>query len=159
MNPNRYAKALAAVAVTILTAILPFLSQHNTLTQAEWVNVVIVGAGAVIVYVAPNLPGSWSAYTKSILAAVVAGATVLASVIGSGGVQAVPSVEWVQVILAFVSALGVYAVPNVPAAAPVVAVVPVPEPTVPVEPAPAEQAPVVQVSAMPTEHPEATPGA
>ncbi len=50
-----------------------------------------------------------SRYTKSIVAVLVAGLTVLASATTDGEVAAS---EWVNIALAAVGALGVYALPN-----------------------------------------------
>jgi hypothetical protein len=114
---SRYWKAIIAVVVTVLTALVPYLSNSNHLTSAEWVNVVIVGLGAITVYLAPNLPGSWSIYTKAIVAALTTAATLLVSAIGAGSFGSVPSAEWIQIILAALGTLGVYGVPNAAPAA------------------------------------------
>jgi hypothetical protein len=114
---SRYAKAIVAVVATVLTALVPYLTNSNHLTDAEWVNTVIVGLGAVVVYIAPNLPGSWSNYTKSIVAALTTGAALLVSAIGAGSFGSVPSAEWIQIILAALGTLGVYGVPNAAPAA------------------------------------------
>jgi hypothetical protein len=101
-----YAKAVAAVVTTVLAAIAAALFGDNVISAVEWVNVAILAVGACAVFAAPNVPGA--IYTKSILAALTAGLVLLASVIVGG----VTVVEWIQVILAVLGALGVYAVPN-----------------------------------------------
>ncbi len=113
---NRYAKAILAVVATVLVALVPYFSHSNHLTDAEWINVVILGLGAIVVYVAPNLPGAGAAYTKSIVAALIAGATLLVSAVGAGSFSNVTGSEWVQIALAALAAVGVYAVPNATAA-------------------------------------------
>lgn len=101
-----YAKALAAVVVTVLAALAASLTGDNTISSAEWVNVAILAVGAGAVFAAPNVPGA--RYTKSILAVLTAGLTVLVSAIVGG----VSPTEWIQIILAAAGAVGVYAVPN-----------------------------------------------
>lgn len=54
-------------------------------------------------------------YAKTIVAAVVAGGTVLASAITDNSIS---GTEWVGIGLAVLTALGVYAVPNAPASKP-----------------------------------------
>jgi len=101
-----YAKAVAAVVATVLTGVAAALFGDNNISPVEWVNVAIMAIGACAVFAAPNVPGA--AYTKSVLAALTAGLVVLASVIVGG----VTNVEWIQIVLAVLGALGVYAVPN-----------------------------------------------
>lgn len=103
---RKYTKAIVQVVVTILVALAAVWT--GGVTNMELVNVAIVGAGALGVFTAPNVPGA--AYTKGILAAITAGLVVLASAI-TGGV-AFP--ELVQIIVAAAGAVGVFALPNRP---------------------------------------------
>ena len=103
---NKYAKALAAVVVTVLAAVAAALTGDNTISSTEWVNVAILAVGACGVFAAPNVPGA--RYTKSVLAVFTAGLTVLVSAIVGG----VSPVELIQIVLAAAGAVGVYAVPN-----------------------------------------------
>lgn len=105
---KKYAKFIAIVVATVLSAISAALLGDNVISPQEWVNIAILGVGALGVFAAPNVPGA--AYTKSILAALAAGLTVLASVIVGG----VHTVELIQIALAALGAVGVYAVPNQP---------------------------------------------
>lgn len=105
---SKYAKALLAVVVTVLAAVAAALTGDNTISSTEWVNVAILAVGACGVFAAPNVPGA--RYTKSILAVLTAGLTVLVSAIVGG----VSPVELIQIILAGAGAVGVYAVPNSP---------------------------------------------
>lgn len=105
---GKYAKFVAIVVATVLSAITAALVGDSVISPQEWVNIAILGVGAAGVFAAPNVPGA--KYTKSILAALAAGLTVLASVI-IGGVH---MVEIIQIALAVLGALGVYAVPNSP---------------------------------------------
>jgi len=102
-----YAKSLLAVLVTVISAVVAALTD-NTVTNVEWINVAIAGAGAAAVFAAPNVPGS--RYTKAILAIVTAVLTFLVTVITDG----ITASEWLQVLVIAAGALGVYAVPNKP---------------------------------------------
>lgn len=106
---SKYAKFAAIVLATVLSAVTAALAGDSIISPQEWVNVAILGVGAAGVFAAPNVPGA--AYTKSILAVLAAVLTVLASVIIGG----VGTAEIIQMILAALGALGVYAVPNRPA--------------------------------------------
>ena len=105
---TKYNKLIAIVVATILSAISAALFGDNIISPQEWVNVAILGVGAAGVFAAPNVPGA--AYTKSILAVLAAVLTVLATVIIGG----VGTAEVIQMVLAGLGALGVYAAPNKP---------------------------------------------
>lgn len=102
-----YAKALAAVLATVLSAVVAATVGDEVVTTVEWVNVAIAGIGAAAVFAAPNVPGA--AYTKAVLAVLTAVLTLLASflLVGDLGTS-----EWLQLGVAALGALGVYAVPN-----------------------------------------------
>lgn len=106
---KKYAKFIAIVVATVLSAVSAALFGDNVISPQEWVNVAILAVGALAVFAGPNVPGA--AYTKSILAALTAGLTVLASVLVGG----VGIAEIIQIVLAAAAAVGVYAVPNEPA--------------------------------------------
>lgn len=101
----RYAKAGAQVAATVLVTLIPYLVA-GAITPDAWVNVAIVGVGALAVFAGPNVPGA--PVTKVVLATLAAVLVALQSVI-SGGIS---TAEWLQLALAAFGALGVYAVPN-----------------------------------------------
>jgi len=103
---QKYSKAIMAVVATVLAAVVAALGGDGVISAVEWVNIAILAVGACSVFAAPNVPGA--AYTKSVLAALAAGLVVLTSVITGG----VTTVEWLQIALAVLGALGVYAVPN-----------------------------------------------
>lgn len=103
---QKYAKFIAAIVATVLSAITAAMAGDGIVSAQEWVNVAILGVGAAGVFTAPNVPGA--RYTKSILAVLAAVLTVLASTIVGG----VGTVEIIQMILAGLAAVGVYAVPN-----------------------------------------------
>lgn len=105
---TQYAKFAAAVIATVLSGIVAALYGDNAISNPEWVNIAIAAVGALAVFAAPNVPGA--AYTKSILAVLAAGLAVAASAIIGG----ITTTEWIQIALAALGALGVYAVPNKP---------------------------------------------
>lgn len=105
---KKYAKFIAIVVATVLSGLSAALFGDNVISPQEWVNVAILAVGALAVFASPNVPGA--AYTKSILAALTAGLTVLASVLVGG----VGTAEIIQIVLAAAAAVGVYAVPNQP---------------------------------------------
>jgi hypothetical protein len=102
----KYSKLVAMVIATILSAVTAALVGDNFITPQEWVNVAILAVGAASVFAAPNVPGA--TYTKTILAVLAAVLTVLASVIVGG----VGTTELIQMVLAGLAAVGVFAVPN-----------------------------------------------
>lgn len=109
VNYTQYLKGFAAVVATILTYVLALTSGNHHLNQTEWINVIIVGFGALGVFISTNFPAGVWKYCKQILAAATAGATVLASVIIGG----VTYTEWIQIIVACGMAVGVIAIPNI----------------------------------------------
>jgi hypothetical protein len=103
-----YGKAIAAIVATVLTALVAAMVGDAIITVVEWVNVAIAGTGAAAVFAAPNVPGA--KYTKSVLAVLTGVLMLLTSVITDG----ITSTEWMQLALAALGALGVYAAPYVP---------------------------------------------
>lgn len=103
-----YGKAIMAVIAAVLAALAAALSGDNRVDATEWVNVVILAAGAAAVFAAPNVPGA--RYTKVILAVITAMAAVAASVITDG----ISLTDWLQLALAGLGAIGVYSAPYLP---------------------------------------------
>lgn len=103
---GRYAKFILAVMATIISGIVVSLTGDEEITTVEWVNISISGVGACAVFAAPNVPGAM--YTKSILAVLTACLTLIASFISDG----LTTSEWLQVAIAGMGAVGVWAVPN-----------------------------------------------
>lgn len=104
MTVTDYTKAIVQVLITVGAYLAAVWT--GGVTPIEWVNVAIVGVGALMVFAAPNIPGA--AYTKSILSALTAGLVVLSSAI-TGGIS-VP--ELIQIVIAAAGAVGVYVLPN-----------------------------------------------
>ena len=109
-----YAKAGAAVVATVLAGVIAALTGDGVIGAVEWINVAIVGVGALAVFAAPNVPGA--RYTKAVLAVLSAVLVLLVNLITDG----ITVSEWLQLGMAALGALGVYAVPNQGTARPVV---------------------------------------
>lgn len=102
----KYAKLLAAVVATVLSAIVAATAGDGVVDAQEWVNVAILAVGSAGVFAAPNVPHSQ--YTKAVIAVLSAALTVLSTAILGG----IDSTEIMQMVLAGLAAVGVYAVPN-----------------------------------------------
>jgi hypothetical protein len=105
-NWRAYTKFIVQALVTVAVAIAA--ASTGGVTSVEWVNIAIIGVGALSVFAAPNVPGA--AYTKAILSALAAVLVVLTSAITGG----ITSPELIQIIVAAAGAFGVYALPNKP---------------------------------------------
>lgn len=103
---KKYTKFLVQAVITVLVALAAVWA--GGVTPVEWVNVAIVGVGALSVFAAPNVPGA--EYTKGILSALTAGLVVLTSAITGGLVF----VEVVQIIVAAAGTVGVFGFKNQP---------------------------------------------
>lgn len=101
-----YAKALAAVLATVVSGVIAALTGDGAVDTVEWVNVAILAAGALAVFTAPNVPGA--RITKAVLAVITAVLTLAVNLIAGG----LTITEWLQLGMAALAALGVYAVPN-----------------------------------------------
>jgi hypothetical protein len=101
-----YAKALAAVVATVLSAVVAALTGDGVIGDVEWINIAISGVGALAVFAGPNVPGA--RITKLVLAALSAVLVLAVNLIVDG----VTVSEWLQLGMAALGALGVYAVPN-----------------------------------------------
>lgn len=98
-------KAIVQLLATILAAVVPaFLA--GPLDAVGWFNVIALAAGVLMVYNAANLP-NWN-YAKLIASGVSAVAVLLMSA-WQGGLS---TAEIMQMVLAFLGAIGVGALPN-----------------------------------------------
>jgi hypothetical protein len=102
------AKAIVQLVVAVLAAILPSLLVEEPLGLVGWVNVIVLGAGAIHVFNSANSVPGWP-IAKAIASAVAAIGVVLISALADSSIDAG---EWVQVITALLGAGAVYAVPN-----------------------------------------------
>lgn len=103
---STYSKAAAAVLATVLSGLIAARTGDNTISPQEWVNIALLAVGACSVFAAPNVPGA--RYTKSVLAVLTAVLTLAANLILGG----LDLTEWLQLAVAGLGALGVWAVPN-----------------------------------------------
>jgi hypothetical protein len=103
-----YMKLAAQVAATVVAAVVALLNGTDHPGASDWVNVAIIGLGAVAVLGAGNLPAGVWAHAKTIVAAATAVAVLLQSFITDG----ISSAEWLQLALAALGALGVYVAPG-----------------------------------------------
>src|ERR1051326_6589953 len=101
-----YAKALAAVLTTVLAGVVSALTGDNFVGPVEWINIAILAVGACGVFAAPNVPGA--RVTKAVLAVLSAVLVLAVNLIVDG----ITVSEWLQLGVAAVGALGVFAVPN-----------------------------------------------
>lgn len=100
-------KFAAQVAATVIAAIIAALADDRV-DLTEWLNAGVLALGAVAVLGAGNLPSGVWQYTKAIVAAASA-VLVLWQSLASGGMS---TGEWMQLAVAALGALGVYAVPG-----------------------------------------------
>jgi hypothetical protein len=100
-----YGKFIAQVAATGIAAIIAGLVDDR-LDYNDWLNVGFLALGAVGVLGAGNLPAGVWRYTKSFVAAASA-VLVLWQSLASGGMTIS---EWLQLAVAALGALGVFAV-------------------------------------------------
>jgi len=103
-----YGKSFLAVIAAVLAALAGALTGDQNVDPTEWLNVVILAAGAAAVFTAPNVPGAKN--TKVLLAVITAVATAAASLILDG----ISATDWIQMALAALGAIGVYAAPYTP---------------------------------------------
>lgn len=101
-------KAFAAVVATVLVAIQTAILD-GVLSPQDVVVIVSSAVTALGVYIVPNTPlGKASKFVVAALgAALMAGQTAISDGTIIGG-------EWITIVLVFLGALGVYAVPNKP---------------------------------------------
>lgn len=104
----QYAKALMAVLATIVSAVIAALTGDNHIGDVEWINIAIAGAAALSVFAAPNVPGA--RITKFVLAFFMAVLTLAVNLIADG----ITLSEWLQLLVAGLGSVGVYAIPNRP---------------------------------------------
>lgn len=103
-----YWKSIVEVVAAVLAGVAAAKTGDGVVDAQEWVNVAILAVGAAAVFAAPNVPGA--RYTKAILAVLTAVLTALASHIIGG----VTFTELVQIVVAGLGVVGVYAVRNGP---------------------------------------------
>lgn len=110
MNIGHYAKAITYIALATAAVLVTALTD-NHVTAEELINILIATAGAVIVYLVPNLAEGPGRYLKAVMTFGIAGGIALASFLTGG----VTISEWIQVVIAAFAGIGVAIVPNEPA--------------------------------------------
>jgi hypothetical protein len=110
-----YAKAVAAIIATALSAAVVALTGDNHFSNVEIVNIAIAIVGAVGVFYVPNAPNGPVA--KSVVATLLAMLTLVATFVGDGSFANIDLSQWLQIVLAGLGALGVYGVRNSPSPA------------------------------------------
>lgn len=104
---------ILAAGVGIFTS----ANADGVVTPLEYTNIFIAIAGAVLVYILPNLPAGPAKYTKTIVAFATAAAQAVAVIVAnSADWSGVTGNDWLSVILAGLAAIGLYIIPNTPAA-------------------------------------------
>lgn len=103
-----YWKFVAQVAATVAVVVAAAVAGDGRIDASEWGNVLLSALGAVAVLGAGNLPaGIWS-HSKALVSAATAAVMLWQSSLG----DSVTTAEWWQIGLAFLGALGVFAVPG-----------------------------------------------
>lgn len=103
----KYAKAWLVVLATVIAGVQSYLVD-NSLDRVEWVQLGLLALGAFTVAVLPNLPEGVAKYTKTVVAVLTAVLSTLVTAI-VGGLDAS---ELMNLALAALAAVGVYAVAN-----------------------------------------------
>lgn len=98
-------KALIQAAAAALAAVIPAFAV-GPLDAVGWFNVIALAAGALMVYNAANIPG-WN-YAKTI----ASGVSVVAVLLMSSWQGGLSTAEIMQMVLAFLGAVGVVTIPN-----------------------------------------------
>lgn len=104
-------KPPAQVFGAVLAVVLPVLMANDApLSYTEWVNVGVLAAGAITVWITDNHPdgGVWN-YTRLGASMVSTAGVVVISATSDG--WPMTNVEWLQVIAAVTAALAVYTAP------------------------------------------------
>jgi len=102
----KYRKAVAVVVVTVASFVVTVLT--DGITPQEWVLIAGVGVNAAGVAVVPNLDAGIGTVAKTVVSALLAGLTLLATAVLGG----LTPTEVIEVLLACAAAVGVTALPN-----------------------------------------------
>lgn len=106
---SHYGKSITYIALAALTFLVTALTD-NILGGEEILNLIVVVLGAIGVYLIPNFPEGVARYAKTGVAFATAAVIALVSFWTDG----VTTTEWIMVIIAAFTAIGVYIVPNGP---------------------------------------------
>jgi hypothetical protein len=109
---KKYARSLVAVVAAAVGAVVAAKTGDGQVDPSEWVNVILLTAGAAAVFTAPDVPGA--SRTKLALALVTAGCTAAVSLVNDG-------ISWTdawQILAAVLAVLGISVAPYTPLAGP-----------------------------------------
>ena len=107
MNVSMVGKAVTYIALAAVTFLVTALSDNN-LSSEELLNLTVVILGAIGVYAVPNFPEGVARFAKTGIAFLTAGVLAALSFLTDG----ISTTEWLQIIVAAFTAIGVYIVPN-----------------------------------------------
>lgn len=99
----QWSKTIGAVIATVLSAVIAALTGDATLSAVEWINIAIIGVGALTTTVIPELDAGVSKFAKPLALAASAVLTLLVNLIADG----VTVSEWLQLAVAALGALGI----------------------------------------------------
>lgn len=102
-----YGKSLVAAVYAVAVVAVPFISGDHHVDPSEGVAIAIAVCAALLTYVVPLVPGA--RWVKTAVGALLAGLQVATTVIVGG----VDSNDWLLIILAVMSFLGIAAAPAV----------------------------------------------
>lgn len=112
MNIAHYAKSIVQIVAAVLVVLVATLTDGR-ITPAEFVNIVLAVAAAVLVFWVPNLASGVARYWKAIIGWISAAGSALVLILAPGvGFGAVSLSDWLTVILAGLGALGIGIIPN-----------------------------------------------
>lgn len=103
-----YAKMVAQILATAISAAIVALTGDGAFSDVELINIAIAAVGAIGVVYVPN--ASNARIAKAVVAALMAVLTLAVNLIADG----VTLSEWLQLVVAGLGALGVYSVSNHP---------------------------------------------
>jgi hypothetical protein len=102
-----YGKAVVAFLYAVATVFIPLASGDHHLGESDWIAVAIAVCTAALTYLIPLVPSA--PWTKTAVGAVLAALQVAATVVVGG----INGNEWLTIILALISALGITIAPAV----------------------------------------------
>lgn len=103
------AKAVVQAIGAVLVAVLPLLVV-GPLGFSEWINIIVVGIGAFVVYNTKNYP-NWR-YGKALASAAMTLTTGLVALTSYNAFGDVSTQQWWQIVISVFTTVAVYFIPN-----------------------------------------------